>query len=101
MTHTSPPPQLTHRGGGQQVHDYSFLHPVWGELFPPGHTFELSRIFRQADEQLVALLNDVRVGRLSQPSLRLLNELKRPVRCVVFVMSVVDCGGDDMMIDMA
>lgn len=64
------------------MHDYSFLHPVWGELFPPGHTFELSRIFRQADEKLVALLNDVRVGRLSQPSLRLLNELKRPVRCV-------------------
>jgi ATP-dependent DNA helicase PIF1 len=52
---------------------------VWGELFPQGHTFELTRIFRQAEEPLVALLNDVRKGQLSQPSLKLLHSLARPL----------------------
>lgn len=37
---------------GQNHHDFCFLHPVWAELFPPGHTFELTRIFRQADERV-------------------------------------------------
>jgi len=52
---------------------------VWAELFPQGHTFELTRIFRQAEEPLVALLNDVRKGQLSQPSLQLLHRLARPL----------------------
>ena len=74
------PPVTKRSGGGRAEHDYCFLHPVWQELFPDGSTFELSRIFRQSEEGLVGLLNDVRYGNVSDKSLRLLRELNREIK---------------------
>lgn len=82
----TPPPNHTHPphhsgpGGQAPQHDYCFLDPVWRKLFPDDCTFELTRIFRQAEQRLVALLNDVRKGTLSPASLTLLRELSRPLR---------------------
>ena len=74
------PPVSRGRQGGD--HDYAFLHPVWQELFGPGRgiCLELSKVFRQAEEPLVELLNDVRYGRASAGSLKLLIELGRELR---------------------
>jgi len=74
------PPVSRGRQGGD--HDYAFLHPVWQELFGPGRgcCYELSKVFRQAEEPLVALLNDVRYGKASAGSLRLLRELGRELQ---------------------
>ncbi len=68
--------------GRQGDHDYAFLHPVWQELFGPGRgcCYELSKVFRQAEEPLVELLNDVRYGMASAGSLKLLRELGRELR---------------------
>lgn len=46
----------------------------------PGCSFELSTIFRQAESELVDLLQDVRYGRVSDQSMKLLRQLQRPLR---------------------
>jgi ATP-dependent DNA helicase PIF1 len=50
---------------------------VWHELFPEGCCFELSTVFRQAEQRLVELLSDVRYAQLSNASVTLLRELAR------------------------
>ncbi|TFJ84312.1 hypothetical protein NSK_004303 [Nannochloropsis salina CCMP1776] len=72
-----PPVSRGRRAGD---HDYAFLHPVWKELFGPESCYELTRVFRQAEKPLVALLNDVRYGRASAESIALLQELSRDLK---------------------
>lgn len=49
--------------GGTDAAAFAFQSPVWGALFP--RTLLLRRVHRQADPAFVAVLNEVRQGRLS------------------------------------
>lgn len=43
----------------------AFESPVWKQMFPPRQCIRLTRIFRQKDQEFVALLDDLRNGALS------------------------------------
>lgn len=49
--------------GGERAAGFAFQSPVWGGLF--SRTLLLRRVHRQADPAFVAVLNEVRQGRLS------------------------------------
>ena len=59
--------------------NYCFESPVWREVFGD-RVFELLDIFRQKDERLITLLNNIRYGEISDSTIRLINTLKRDIR---------------------
>ena len=58
---------------------YCFESPLWTEMFG-SHSFELTEIFRQKDQRLIDLLNDIRYGHIESKTLALIDSLKRDIR---------------------
>jgi ATP-dependent DNA helicase PIF1 len=61
------------------VYHYAFEADCWHETIPRANIATLSRVFRQTDGDFVRILEELRLGRISQPDLRALQELDRPL----------------------
>ena len=57
---------------------YCFESPLWSEMFG-SNSFELTEIFRQKDQRLIDLLNDIRYGHIELKTVALINSLKREI----------------------
>ena len=62
----------------KKITNYCFESPVWAELME-GRVYELLDIFRQKDERLITLLNEVRHGNISEQTVQLVNSLRRDI----------------------
>ncbi len=58
---------------------YCFHSPLWKKCID--FSVELTNVYRQNEQQLLDLLEDVRNGSISQPSRDLLNQLSRDLPC--------------------
>lgn len=67
------------KGKGSAKRDFCFLAECWSDLFRPEDHFELSTVFRTAEERLVNMLEEVRYGRPSNQTVQLLQSLSRPL----------------------
>jgi len=59
---------------------FCFKAKCWDRCFPKANHFELVRVFRQDNSRFVKILNEIRIGKLSQASVSLLsnNDKKLP-----------------------
>lgn len=57
---------------------YCFTSPLWVSVLG-NSSFELTRIFRQKDQKLIDLLNDIRYGTMSAETTRLIQSLRREI----------------------
>ena len=57
---------------------YCFTSPLWAEVVGKS-SFELTEIFRQKDQKLIDLLNDIRYGTMSVSTNRLIQSLRRDI----------------------
>lgn len=57
----------------------AFESPVWQQLFPPSQCVRLTKIFRQKDELFIALLQNLRLGELSDESAETVKTVDRPL----------------------
>jgi ATP-dependent DNA helicase PIF1 len=53
---------------------FCFEAPVWNEIFPPNQHILLKTIFRQTDPIYREILNEIRVGELSEDKIKILRE---------------------------
>ena len=58
---------------------YCFESPLWSVCFPLTHCFFLQVIFRQDDPEFIAVLNELRYGKLSQKAKEFLFKLNRAI----------------------
>jgi len=56
-----------------------FQSRIFNVLFPQSHRLQLTKVFRQREPLLRSLLEEIRTSRLSQPSLKTLRLLQRPL----------------------
>ena len=57
---------------------YCFNSPLWAELMG-GNSYELTQIFRQKDERLIHLLNDIRYGTMTSQTVETIQSLRREI----------------------
>ena len=58
---------------------FAFNSKVWQQLFPPHNCIVLEKVYRQENQDFLKLLEEVRIGVLSEESKNLLNMLSRPL----------------------
>lgn len=63
-------------GNGQQA-KFAFESEAWGKCID--YTIKLEQVFRQRDEKFAAMLNEMRLGKLSQESINEFRKLSRPL----------------------
>ncbi|KNZ80122.1 DNA repair and recombination protein pif1, mitochondrial, partial [Termitomyces sp. J132] len=63
------------KGNGQVK--FAFEASMWTETIR--HTYNLTKVFRQSDQDFVDMLNEMRFGRLSQKSIAKFKSLSRPI----------------------
>ncbi len=56
-----------------------FQSDLWKMCFKPEHCLELTKIYRQHDVVFTSMLNNIRIGTVSDAELELLSQLKRPL----------------------
>lgn len=59
-----------------------FESPLWQQMFPPRQCVRLTRIFRQDEQEFIALLDDLRKGDLSVASRATVTKVDRPLPVV-------------------
>ena len=63
---------------GSQGVKFAFEAQMWPETVKK--TFNLTKVFRQRDQQFVDMLNEMRFGRLSEQSIARFRSLSREIR---------------------
>ncbi|CAE6470939.1 unnamed protein product [Rhizoctonia solani] len=58
---------------------FAFEANCWKGVFP--HAYKLTKVFRQTDTVLVRLLNELRLGIATDETIKILTELRRPIKC--------------------
>lgn len=69
------PPVITSKDPDET--DYCFTSENWNSCVP--HFIELKTVFRQTDEKFVDILNQIRIGEVTDETVKILNTLKRPL----------------------
>lgn len=72
-------------GSGEDDGKFCFESTLWSDLFKDT-SIELTRVFRQQDDEFISILNDVRMGQCSEESVKLLRSrvgLKPPSDAVM------------------
>ena len=70
--------QLPPVAKGNQAVKFAFEAQYWPEIIKK--TFNLTKVFRQRDQQFVDMLNEMRFGRLSEQSIARFRSLSREIR---------------------
>lgn len=73
--------QLPPVGGDADPNDskFCFQSPEWPRVFPPSNWIELTTMFRQTDPKYIEILQQIRVGQLSDENAEYLTQyIKRP-----------------------
>ena len=87
-------PPIRKRNEPKNISIYAFNAKTWNTVID--HTFELKQVFRQTDDVFVKVLEETRIGELSQHSNDILSSLNRPldlppgVKPVKLLSKVVD-----------
>lgn len=66
-------PPVFDNTGEEDGRKFCFQSERWSEVFPNNNIIQLSSIFRQSDSSFVKILNEIRVGNITEDSIELLN----------------------------
>ena len=58
----------------KRTHNFCFESPIFNELFPNDNKICFDEIFRQTDNTYTKILNQIRVGKISKKSIKILSE---------------------------
>lgn len=67
-------PPVFDNTGEEEGRQFCFQSERWREVFPNRNCIQLASIFRQSDSSFVKILNEIRVGNISEETIDILNE---------------------------